>query len=286
MPTSDQMSTALEAVTGHRLTPGEACRAIGGGPADLADLLLAERLRDSVPAELPSPAYWRRLEGRLRLAQQQQVASVVPPRRRPWRSPLLGLATAAVLALALGLATFVVAPPQPVSAQAILAKARAAAGPANGRVQSFAMTLVATGPDDLAATPATPQPAPGDWRREDRTWYQAPDRWRSETRFLRRPDGSRDAGPSILVADGRDIWSYDAQHLRLQVNPGRLGGPTEGGIGLYGAAGSLSAVLAQASCFPHPAFAGTTLVAGRPTAIVDLARRPARATPPATTTAT
>jgi hypothetical protein len=78
------------------------------------------------------------------------------------------------------------------------------------------------------------------------------------------------ARPSILVADGRDIWSYDAQHHRLQVNPGRLGGPSKGGIGLYGAAGSLSAVLAQASCFPHPAFAGTTLVAGRPTAIVDL----------------
>src|SRR5438552_320156 len=152
---------------------------------------------------------------------------------------LAGLATAAVLLLALVGVTFWVSRPQAVSAQEILDKAQAAAAGADASgVRSFEMVEenVAWGiiPSQRA------QGISGRIRSAQHAWFRAPDHWRYELRFTELPGQGPDPAPRVTVADGQTIWSYEPRGNALQISLGQFGGTgKKGDYGLYGA-GSLA----------------------------------------------
>ncbi len=186
----------------------------------------------------------------------------------------LSLAAVFLLALA-ALGTFLLARPQPVSAQQILERAwSAASGPQANGIHSFEMVAVTTTAGSVPTGIASIPPASGETLSQLHTWYQEPDHWRFERRFLVLPDREPEANPSVTVADGKSIWSYDPDQNLLQIHNGIFGagGKSNGSwLSLYGTSGGLDAILQSAGrCF-DPVLAGREdLVAGRKTYRIDL----------------
>lgn len=204
---------------------------------------------------------------RSNVASRAAYESDLHPARRShsghMRSAVLALVSAIGLVLALSAGSLAAGAP-PVSAQALLTPAGAAAASrAEARVTSFALVMRVFGPDGLAATPALPHPAPGAWLREDRLWYRAPDAWRSEQRFLRRPDGGRDAAPRVA------LYTQLAVVPLAPTTPANAP-PTKAEASFGAPAGTFSALPALRRCFPHPKVIGTGRVAGRATDVLDL----------------
>jgi outer membrane lipoprotein-sorting protein len=181
----------------------------------------------------------------------------------------LSLATVLILALA-ALGVLLLDRPQPVSAQQILKRAwSAASSPQTNGIHSFEMvaeTTIAGGqPTGITSVP----PATGETRSQLHTWYQEPDHWRFERIFLVLPNRQPEANPSVTVADGISIWSYDPEQNLLQIHDGIFGVGAKGSgswLGMYGASGGLDAILEnEERCF-DPVLAGQKdLVAGRKT---------------------
>ena len=97
---------------------------------------------------------------------------------------------AVVLFLALVGSPYWIAGSRSVSTDDILRQAQA--GPA---VHSAVLTEVLTS-----------QTSSGERRTEGTTWYQAPDRWRYETRHTALPQDDRVLVPTVIVSDGTSWW--------------------------------------------------------------------------------
>ncbi len=229
--------------------------------AQLGRQLQAQAAEISPPAN-PAPAHncgWSQWLGSL-------VRSASPVR----------LATAMAVVAVLVAASFAVTRPQPVNAQVIIQKAQAAAtSPATGGVRSFVLTEISryrlvngrldTGGSDGAGDEIIS---------ETRRWYQAPDRYRSETeQSALQPDGTQVRRFSLLhVNDGRDVWLYYPDEQRAVVNRPALGaGGVSPEVSPFGqGVGDLNALLEEASTCYEPKVTGNATVAGRLTYVVDL----------------
>jgi outer membrane lipoprotein-sorting protein len=190
-------------------------------------------------------------------------------RTRRW--PLAGLATAAVLAVALlGVAVWVARPP-PVSAAEIVRKAQAAAADAAASgIRGFERVEETVTTTDWGLSPSQrAQGVSGVSRSVRHVWFRAPDQWRQELRFTELPGQGPDPAPRVTVADGRTVWYYDGPHNALQISLGQFGGIGQGDYGLYGA-GSLDAALRRAGECYRPRLTGEERVAGRPAYVVSM----------------
>lgn len=193
---------------------------------------------------------------------------VVPDRRLPafrlghlrWRRVLPGLATVAVLAVALivGVAVWG-AHPQPVSAQEIFRQAVAATAGPPSQVRSFVLTETRddqTGQDQLHL--------------EAKRWYQAPNRWRAE--YSARL-GDRSLGQEIVVSDGLRVWDEQlpANVVRVtpigQVQSGLDAPPSPGEVGA--SEGSLADVIRRAGACNAPTLRGSATILGRDSYVMD-----------------
>ncbi|HEY8477611.1 MAG TPA: hypothetical protein VIN09_12160, partial [Chloroflexota bacterium] len=228
----------------------------------------AARLRERLAAEA---ATVDRRNGRATGAVQRPRPSHGP---RWW--PLAGLATAALVVVVVGLALWM-ARAQTVSAREILDKAQATAtNVAAGGVQSFVLTEV------TRSRPANPRlNAEAGFTGQERIhvetshWYEAPDRWRIERKgTVLGPDGQElpdKAWRWITVSDGADVWTYDALHNTVQVNPWSPNADGKGGLSPFGQdATDLATVIERARACGTPTLRGTETVAGRPAYVVDL----------------
>jgi hypothetical protein len=181
-------------------------------PPEGLDPLAAEIVQGlrSLRAPEPDPAFVTRLGERLRRESVGRQLAARPADHQPIRSPIpigrrrrpivAGLATAAVVVLAVVALQVWPGHTRPVSATAILQKAEAAAsGPAHFR--GFVITEVSeqypaalAGSDDLV-------------RSEITRWYEAPGRWRREvTSSVLAPDGEvKSRGGLVSVSDGNTV---------------------------------------------------------------------------------
>ena len=172
----------------------------------------------------------------------QRIAMLLSQRK--WQTGLiLGLLMLALLSL------FIFRRPQPVDAQSILARAQLVAGDlqANG-INSFEMVSETANylnkfDGSISETPAI--------KSQMHTWYQLPNHWRYELRFLDDTNQEFDLSPQVTVADGKLIWSFDPNQNTLQINDGLFGtGGKDGEAGLYGTNGDLQTILLSFSqCF-------------------------------------
>ena len=151
-----------------------------------------------------SGAWWRRLATR-------------------WPVPALAPALAAALVTVAALGIYLLAlRPEPVSAQVIIQKAQAAAtSPVAGGVRTF----VLKGTWQAQLTNARMNAVSGyqgdeQITGETKRWFQAPDRWRSESQVkILRPDGTEAGGyTTIEASDGTDVWQYDPDQNTVTVN--------------------------------------------------------------------
>lgn len=256
-----------------------------GLDVDLAQT--AQRLVNGLRPPEPGPAFVSQLRRQL----QAQTAELpcpgdpAPTHRSGWWQRLgqlvhspgpVRLAVATLVVAALVAASFAIRRPQPVSAQAIIQKAQAAAtSPAVGGVQSFVLTKVCR----FRLANGRLDPGGSDSESEEivsvtRRWYRAPDRLRSEheQRAL-LPDGTEVPRSSWLhINDGRDVWLYYPNENRVTVNrpsPDQmLKGDTSA---LDMGAGDLNALLQEVStCYNNPKITGNATVAGRSTYVIDL----------------
>jgi len=185
---------------------------------------------------------------------------------RPFYLRPAWIAFLAVITLLIGY-TLIIGP-QPVDAKQILARVWSVASDlqTNG-IRSFEMvsetTTVADVPNGIAGTAGQP----GEIRSQLHTWFQETNHWRYEIRFLDLPDREPDPRPSVTVADGKVVWSYDPEQNFLQIHDGVFGGAGKGGgPGLYGMNGGVEAVLGTASQCYDPSLIGEgEIIAGRKT---------------------
>ena len=222
----------------------------------------------------PDPAFTARLGERLRREAQAQSGTKAPRRRplvvqpRTWRQPLLaGLATAAVLLLAV-VAWQVWSPGgQTVSAAEILQRAeQTAAG--SQRFRSFVITEVSeTRPAALAGSDDT-------IRNESTRWYEAPGRWRREvTSTVVGADGEvKSHGGLVSVSDGETIWIHRLRDNAVIIRPFAPAGSGDELGPFPEVTGGLSALLSQVGACYTPRLLGTDTVAGRSAYVVDLGR--------------
>jgi outer membrane lipoprotein-sorting protein len=208
------------------------------------------------------------------------------PRQRPrpavrsWRFTFLSstllrrLGWALVLLLALiATGTFLLAQPQPVSAQEIMRRVQlAATNWVAGGIESFEMVSETTTAADVPGAIPGQAEQSGQIHSRLHTWFQAPDRWRYESLFLILPGRELVSTPAVTVTDGRSVWSYDPQMNLLQIHDGNLSGPGKGGgISLYGAASGLDELMETAGeCFSPTLVGQGEIVAGRKTYQIEL----------------
>jgi outer membrane lipoprotein-sorting protein len=257
-------------------------------PPDGLDPLAVEMVRGlrSLRAPEPSPDFVARLGERLRQqATGRQVAarpvdqlpfsSPIPLAQRRRRPIVAGLATAAVIVLAV--IAFQVWPgrTRPVSATAILQKAEATAtGPE--RFRSFVITEVSeqypaalAGSDDLVRSEVT-------------RWYEAPGRWRREvTSTVLAPDGEvKSRGGLVSVSDGRTVWIHRLRDNTVIVRSEGAGAEDE--LGPFPeVTGGLSGLISRAGACYTPRVAGTDTIAGRGTHVIALGQSRCAGTPDA-----
>jgi hypothetical protein len=167
------------------------------------------------------------------------------------------------------LTVFLLTRPQPVDAKQILDRVWSVASDlqTNG-IRSFEMisetTTMADVPNGIAGTAGQR----GEIRSQLNTWFQETNHWRYEIRFLELPDREPNPRPSVTVADGKVVWSYDSEQNFLQIYDGVFGGAGKGGgPGLYGMMnGGVEAVLESASQCYDPSLVGEgEIIAGRKT---------------------
>jgi outer membrane lipoprotein-sorting protein len=182
---------------------------------------------------------------------------------RKWQYAVVMLLAALVV-----LSVFFLARPQPVNAQEILDRTRDVTSnlQANG-IRSFEMVSETTTASDIPNGIVGTADQTGEIRSQLHTWYQETNLWRYEMRFLALPDREPDPRPSVTVADGKAIWSYDPGQNFLQIHDGVFGGAGKGGgPGLYGMNGGVEAVLGSASQCYDPSLVGEgEIIAGRKT---------------------
>jgi len=176
---------------------------------------------------------------------------------------LAGLATAAVVVLAVIALQFWTST-ESVSATAILHKAEATAtGPAHFR--SFVITEVSeqypaavAGSDDVVKSEST-------------RWYEAPGRWRREViSTVLGADGEvKSRGGLVSVSDGATVWIHRLRDNTVIVRAQGAAGADE--LGPFPeVTGGLSALLAQAGVCYTPSLAGSDTIAGRATHVIAL----------------
>jgi len=237
-----------------------------------------QALLDFCEAPAPEPAFIAGLERQLMERQMVYLRSEQPGRThlgRLWKRFSNSLmwrrwqyAVVMLLAVLVVLSVFLLARPKPVNAQEILGRVWSVPSDlqTNG-IRSFEMvsetTTAADVPNGIAGTAGQP----GEIRSQLHTWHQEANLWRYEMRFLEVPNQEPDPRPSVTVANGKAIWSYDPKQNFLQIHDGVFGGAGKGGgPGLYGMNGGVEAVLGSASqCF-DPSLGGEgEIIAGRKT---------------------
>lgn len=250
--------------------------------ADVDPALAAtvQRLTAADDAPAPDPAFaaqlWQRLladapsgptpNGRATGGLRRWPVLVVPPAGRWW--PLAGLATAAVLVLALAGVVLWAARPDAASAAQIVERSQAVvADVAAAGVRSFALSEVLTAQRGSGET----------LRAEAKRWYAAPNRWRWEyDAWVVAPDGQeRSHTARLSVSDGTDLWQYDPLANSATVSradPGQAGqaGLVLGGPDTNQEMGDLADLLKRASTCSDLKLRGEGRVAGRLAYVVDL----------------
>lgn len=250
--------------------------------------IIVKRLERHLRPPDPDDAFAGQLRRRLEVqaanlaATRRGQLSAGPRRRLPLRFglprqgwPLVGLAAAAALLLALVGVTLWASRPQPVSAQEILDRAHATATDVEvAGVRSFEMveTTVYRG---IWTTVGQTTPRAEETRSERHVWFKAPNHWRYEV-TLPPSSGQRPAPMRrVTVADGQTVWTYDSEQNVAQITADELGGPGKGGIWLYGNLNgqsdvALADILKEVRNCYDPIVAGEDLVAGRQTYVVNL----------------
>jgi len=240
---------------------------------------LAQRLeRHLRPAE-PEAAFAGQLRQRLEAEATVAARRLSPVARHPTRHWRLaaGLAVAALLIAALVGAYFWATQPPPVSAQEIIRKAQATANSLDASgIHSFAMTETMTSrPVNERVNKMEGFSGNETIRSETRRWYEAPNRWRTESSGAVIAPGGRElpgrSWQQMSISDGRSIWDYDAVNNFVTINaysPDRGG---KGGISPFGGGvNGLNALLQQASTCYAPRLQGSETIAGRLTHVIDL----------------
>lgn len=213
--------------------------------------LLVHEIEQAIPDTVDLwPAVASRLAARRNTGTDHRPAFVGRGRRCTWTMT----AVAALLLAVTGSLVWTVWP-HPVGAQEIVQQARAAqAAPVLADVHTFALTQ--------AMTRRTHR---GEERTETRWWFQAPDRWRSETIST----GSDHPVRSMIVNDGVDTWSYNPAQNSVRIHRSRPDQPF-GPAPAAGENASLEGLLLQESTCYNPRLQGTESVAGRSAYVVDL----------------
>ena len=165
--------------------------------------------------------------------------------------------------------------PEPVSAQAIIQKAQAAAtSPVAGGVRTFVLSGTwQAQPTNARMNAVSGYQGDEQITGETKRWFQAPDRWRSESQVkILSPDGTKVGGyTSIEASDGKDVWQYDPGQNSVTVNRFEPAMNGKGDVSFFGeGVDNLSALFRQASTCYDPSVTGSATVAGRPVYVVDL----------------
>jgi hypothetical protein len=197
--------------------------------------------------------------------------------RQPSTWLVAGLPSAAVVLLGfVGILTWA-SRPQTVSAEEVMEKARAVATVvADGGVRSFVVSMVTQSrQENSPSRPGFGFTAEKQIRTESTRWFEAPHRWRVDTRgSVLGADGQelRDqAWQRINVSDGDDVWIYDLPQKTLQVHHVEPTMDGKGEVARFGQdASTLETVVEQASRCGTPVLKGTETVVGRPTYVLDL----------------
>ncbi len=225
-----------------------------------------------------------------------ELMQSAPPIARPvWRRRALGqprrvvapLAVAAALLVALLTALVGVYPwgasPTPVDAQEIVRKSIMAAS-MRGAVHSFALTERVTRQPGNSALPLLAG-YKGVVESVVTRWYEAPNRWRIERRYVIPPRGTlaREYDtPSVQVNDGKIVQNYDEQSrtVQLQYPPFPSGTADLFPLGQGDASPApgqtphgLSDILHEATTCYTPTVTGSGSIAGQAAYIVNLERK-------------
>ena len=281
-PISQQQADLLDEVYKAALDGTNAPGAAALDP-DLA--ATARRVADGLAAPAPAPAFAARLRAQLDSAAElatdpATVQTGGSARRRLFHfgSPVWRIAAALVLVAVIG-ARLLSQWPQPVSAQEIVRRAQASMNsPFAAGLQSYLVaeqtTLWAPTVGDASENAAPPVRS----RSEVRRWFQAPDKWRLESKGeIYAADGKPAAGSrwqAVAVSDGTGQYDYDVlgnvQTINLAPSsPAPAGMPLPASDGTAAASNLAQLFERMADCY-RPAVTGSATVAGRPVYVVDL----------------